>query len=49
VARKICYGPQIFFTLPWELRAPTSMGGEMFWQFYYSIKNLLVLHLNIEN
>jgi hypothetical protein len=40
---------KIFFTLLWQLRAPISMGGEMFWHFYYLIENLLILHLNIKN
>ena len=42
-------GPPIFCTLLWELRTPISMGGEMFWHFYYLIQNLLILHLNIKN
>ena len=48
-ARTVLSGPQKFFTLLWELKAPISMGGEMFWNFYYLIQNLLLLHLNIEN
>jgi hypothetical protein len=39
----------IFYTLLWELRAPIGMGGEMLWNIYYLLQNLLILHLNIEN
>ena len=38
----------LFCTLLWELRAPISMGGEIFWHIYYLIQNLLILHLNVK-
>ncbi len=48
-AREVLFGPQIFCAVLWELRGPISMGGEMFLKIYYLIRNLLILHLNIEN
>ena len=47
-ARAVLSKPQTFCTLLWELRAPISMRGEIFWNIYYLIQNLLILHLNIE-
>ena len=46
---EVLSGPKTFFTLLWELRAPISMGGEIFWHMYYLIQKLLILHLNVEN
>jgi hypothetical protein len=48
-AHEVPSRPQIFCALLWELRGPISMRGEMFWKIYYLIRNLLILHLNIEN
>jgi hypothetical protein len=46
---EVLSGPKNFCTLLWELRAPSSLGGEIFWYIYYLIQNLLILHLNVEN
>ena len=46
---EICSGLQFFGTLLLELRAPIGIGGEMVWNLYDLMQNLLILHLNIEN
>ena len=46
---KYVFGLKFFYTLLWELREPIGMGGEIIWNIYYLLQNLLILHLNIEN